>query len=107
MKSDDILAVYLTFMDVEQADQIGRVLLGEKLIACINILPGVTSLFEWHGEVQQASEVIAIAKTTRGAFDRLAARVQDLHSYEVPCVIAYPADTGLPAFMAWVAQSVR
>lgn len=97
---------YITTPDIDTARRIGRALVTEGLAACANILPGMESLYRWQGVVEGASEVVLIAKGREGAFAALAARVREMHPYDLPCIIALPIQAGLPAYLHWlVAES--
>lgn len=89
------------------AADLARQLVGERLCACVNLVPGVQSLFWWQGAVDSADEVLLIAKTTAGVAPRLQARIAELHPYAVPEVLLLPAVGGLPAYLDWIRASVR
>lgn len=103
---DGVVAVYLTFPNETSALDVSRALVERRLVACVNVLPGATSVFRWDGEVVREREVVAVAKTTRGAVARVCEAVGTLHPYEVPCVVAYPAEGGLDAYVDWVRGEV-
>lgn len=88
------------------AERIVRALVEERLAACGNIVPGITSIYRWEGAIQQETEVLIVLKTTRACVARLIARVKDLHPYDVPEVLALPVTAGLEAYAAWVAANV-
>ncbi|WP_428559639.1 MAG: divalent-cation tolerance protein CutA [Solidesulfovibrio sp. DCME] len=94
--------VYITAASPEQAEQIGRALVTERLAACVNILPGMRSIYHWQGAVETATETVLIAKTREALAAALAARVKDLHTYDVPCVVTLPITGGNPAFLRWI-----
>ena len=96
--------VYMTAGLPEEARAIGRVLVTERLAACANVLPGMTSIYWWEGAAQEDSEAVLIAKTTAALVDRLAARVAELHSYDCPCVVALPIVGGHRPYLDWVAE---
>jgi periplasmic divalent cation tolerance protein len=77
----DPVFVYITAASGDEAHRIARALVEERLAACVNMLDGMTSVYRWNGAVEQASEVVLIAKTRADRFDRLAARIRELHSY--------------------------
>ncbi len=93
---------YMTAGSVEDAKRLGRALLEERLCACVNILPGMTSLYHWQDTVAEDREVVVIAKTRAELFDRLVERVDALHGYSVPCVLELPVGRGHPEFLAWL-----
>lgn len=102
----DIVLAYVTAGSRDEALSIGRKLVEERLATCVNVLDGMTSVYRWRGTLEESNEAILIAKTRRDGFDRLAARVTELHSYDLPCVITLPVDAGLPAYLDWVRGGV-
>jgi periplasmic divalent cation tolerance protein len=98
----DFIMVYMTAASRSEAETIGRILVSERLAACINILGGVQSIYQWTGSVETSAEVALIAKTRADLFVKLSARVTALHSYDVPCIVAYPMTAGLPAYLNWL-----
>lgn len=93
---------YITTESVEQAEQIGHALVAGRLAACANILPGMRSIYRWKGAVETARETVLLAKTRDTLAEALIAKVRELHSYEVPCVVIWPLTAGLPAFLDWI-----
>ena len=100
-------SVYLTFPDVASAERIGRMLVDERLVACVNILPGGLSLYRWQGEVERDSEVVAFAKTRAERVPAVARRVRELHPYDVPCVVALTIDGGDGAYLRWIGDETQ
>ena len=100
-----VVSVYAIFASAEEAERIGRTVIEERLAACINILPGVRSIYRWQGAIESADEVAAILKTGNASADALIARIAALHSYDVPCIVAWPIDTVLPSYADWVEAS--
>ena len=86
---------------------LGRTLVDERLAACVNVLPPMTSVYRWKGQVEQDREQQVIIKTTRDRLAALEARVRDLHSYELPEFLVIAAGGGAEAYLAWVSDSVR
>lgn len=84
-----------------------RTLVDERLAACANLVPGVTSTYWWQGKIEEASETLLVLKTRQDLLERLVARVKTLHSYIVPEVIALPVVGGNPAYLEWIDESVR
>jgi len=99
--------LYVTAKDRAEALLIGRVLVEERLVACVNVLDGVRSLYWWEGKVQEEDEALFVAKTRAGLVDTVVARVKQLHSYEVPCVVALPVAAGNPDFLDWISAETR
>lgn len=98
----DVRTVYVTTEDAAAARSIARILLEENLIACANVLPAVGSLYCWRGEVREDEEVAMLLKTRADLVEAVVARVEALHAYEVPCVVAWPVDAGASAYLDWV-----
>jgi periplasmic divalent cation tolerance protein len=89
-----------------EAEKIARALVAERLAACVNIVPGVRSIYRWKDSVEETNEVLLVIKTTRGRFPAVAARLAALHSYEVPEILALDADAGAEPYLAWLSDSV-
>jgi len=106
MSGRRVLVVLTTTPNSEIAELIGRTLVVERLAACANVLPGVTSIFRWKGAVERDSETLMILKTTATELDALRARVMELHPYEVPEVLALPVEAGHEPYLEWVFSSV-
>jgi periplasmic divalent cation tolerance protein len=90
-----------TFPDEDTARRIARTLMEERLVACVNLVPGLTSIYRWQGEVQTSAEVLGIIKTG-ATTDRVMARLKELHPYEVPEIVVVPTGAVHPAYLAWV-----
>ena len=103
----DFLLVFSTFPDAAQAREAARVLVGERLAACGNILPGVMSVYIWQGEQTESAEVLALFKTRREMYPQLEARLKTLHPYEIPEIVAVELTAGLPAYLQWVADGTQ
>jgi periplasmic divalent cation tolerance protein len=103
----DVVVVVSTFPTAEAAAAAARALVEERLAACVNVVPGVRSIYRWQGAVEDSAEVLAVVKTTRAGYAALAARLVELHPYEVPEVIALPVVDGSARYLEWVAASVR
>ena len=100
-----VVSVYAIFANAEEADRIGRTMVEEKLAACVNILGPVRSIYRWKGAIETADEVAAIFKTSDERAGLLITRIAALHSYDVPCVAAWPIDKILGAYADWVEES--
>lgn len=104
MPDSDVRVVLSTFPSPEKAAEVARLLVGERLCACANLVPNVRSIYVWKDEVCDDQEVLAVIKTTAGRCEALAARIVELHPYEVPEVIALPILGGHAPYLAWVAE---
>jgi periplasmic divalent cation tolerance protein len=107
MNEKDILVVLSTCPDAEIAAGLGRALVEARLAACVNILPGIRSIYAWQGEVQDEPEVLMILKTTADRFPALRERLVALHPYDVPEVVAVSAAAGHDAYFRWVAKATQ
>jgi periplasmic divalent cation tolerance protein len=83
---------------------LARGLVEARLAACVNILPGLTSVYTWQGAIQTAQETLLLIKTEREAYARLEAWLQQRHPYELPEIIAVSIDEALPAYLHWISQ---
>lgn len=102
-----MVMVVVTAPSHDAADGIVTTIVEERLAACGNIVPGVTSVYRWKGAVQRDSEVLILFKTTRAVLAQMMTRVSEIHPYDVPEVLAVPVTAGLEAYTAWVAASVH
>lgn len=96
-----------TAPDLATARMLADVLVGERLAACVNLLPGLQSVYRWQGRVESGNEVLLLIKTTRTCLPALQERIVALHPYELPEVLAVEAAGGLPAYLDWVAAQTR
>ena len=103
---NDARVVLCTFPNTEKAAEVARLLVGERLAACVS-LSAVTSIYSWKDELQNEVETLAVIKTTADRFAALTARIIELHPYEVPEVIALPIIDGHAPYLAWLADSTR
>ncbi len=94
--------VYITTSDPEEASSIGKVLLEERLVACVNIFPPMKSLFWWDGEILETTETAIVAKTMANKTHAVIETVNKRHSYDCPCVVVLPIEEGNPAFLKWI-----
>jgi periplasmic divalent cation tolerance protein len=101
------IVVLVTAVSKQQAVRIGRALVKAELAACVNVLPGIRSIFRWEGRISDEREVLLIGKSRVDLFDRLAAEVKRLHSYQVPEVIAFPIAYGAADYLAWIRKATR
>ena len=101
------ISVYIIAADSDEAGRIAEALVAERLAACVNVIGPVESIYRWKGTVERADEVALIAKTRRGLFDRLAARVRLLHSYDTPAIVAWPIIAGDAAYLAWIEEGTE
>jgi len=107
MNKQDFLLVLSTCPDAATAERIARALVEESLAACVNVVPGVRSIYLWNGAVQDTQEFLMIAKTTATRVEELRVRLVDIHPYEVPEVVAVRLADGHDAYLRWIAAATR
>jgi len=89
------------------AERIARALVEERIAACVNIVPGITSIYRWKGAVEQEAELLLVIKTTGERVEQLKARLLQLHPYELPEVVVIPIVGGHQAYLDWLAEQAR
>ena len=94
--------IYSTIDDLKDARRIASTLVEEQLVACVNIIPGVESIYRWKGKVENADEVVLIAKTSDEQVKKTIQRIQQLHSYELPDIIVIPIIGGLKEYLDYI-----
>jgi periplasmic divalent cation tolerance protein len=97
--------VLCTAPDPATAESLAQAVVEARLAACVNLLPGVRSIYRWQGAVHTDSETLLLIKTRKDRFAALAAALQAQHPYELPEIIAVPLSDGLAAYLAWVDQN--
>jgi periplasmic divalent cation tolerance protein len=101
------VAIVLTTLGADaDAAALGRTLVDERLAACVNVLPVMTSIYRWHGQVEQEREQQLVIKTAGDRLPALEARLRELHPYELPEFVVLTAAGGSDAYLAWVRDSV-
>ena len=103
----DAVALYITVSSKEEGVEIARSLVDEQLVACANVIEGLTSVFRWEGEVQTESEAVLIAKTRRELVEAATDLVLLEHSYDCPCIVAMPIVGGNQAFINWIGEETE
>jgi periplasmic divalent cation tolerance protein len=98
-----VVLIYTTAPNAEAAESIAAALVRERLAACVNLIPGMTSVYEWQGKMERADEIACLIKTTRRKAELAMERVSALHPYEKPAILQFEADVAANAFARWVA----
>ena len=101
------LICFCTCPDADSAERIAAALVAERLAACVNLLPGLRSVYRWQGKVEAAAEVLLLVKTSAEAYPALQERLRQLHPYELPELLAVEAASGLPEYLQWLAAESR
>ncbi|MFK7600671.1 MULTISPECIES: divalent-cation tolerance protein CutA [Deinococcus] len=99
--------VVLVTLPPERAHDMARTLVAEHLAGCVNILPGVQSVYRWQGDVAEDPESMLLIKTSGEKYPELEARIKSLHPYEVPEIIALQYDRALPEFQSWLREALN
>ena len=101
-----VVVVLVTGPDEATLTSIAERVVGEGLAACVNVVPGVRSVYRWKNDVETSHEVLGIMKTTRSAVADLQRRVLEMHPYEIPEFIVLPVESGSPSYLDWVTDNV-
>jgi periplasmic divalent cation tolerance protein len=99
--------VYTTFPSIGEAEQVGQTLLERRLCACVNILPGMVSLYWWHGAIDRGNEVVMIIKTRASLTEPVREAVRKQHSYTTPAFMVIPLESVDPDYHAWIVAEAR
>jgi periplasmic divalent cation tolerance protein len=98
----EAVLVYTTLPSMEVAETIGSALVGERLAACVNIVPGMVSIYHWQGRLNRDAEVVMIVKTVRRLADRVGSAIRERHPYTNPALLVIPVVGGARAFLDWI-----
>ncbi len=101
---DEVFVVLCTFPDEVKARQIGALLVERQVAACVNVVPGLRSIYRWQGTVHDDPEVLAVIKTTRAGYPRLEKLLLEAHPYDTPEVLALSVEAGSESYLKWVAE---
>ncbi|MBC7104475.1 MAG: divalent-cation tolerance protein CutA [Firmicutes bacterium] len=99
---EGFVLIYITAQDREQALELARALVAERLVACANVVPQIFSFYWWEGRLCEEQEALILAKTTAEKCQEVVARVRELHTYQVPAVLCLPVAGGNADFLEWV-----
>jgi periplasmic divalent cation tolerance protein len=98
--------VIVTIDDYNLAIQISKILISEQLAACCNIIPNITSIYRWEGEIHSDSEFLILIKTTQENLENIEKRITELHSYDVPEIISFEITSGNKPYLNWISDSL-
>tara|TARA_B100001250_G_scaffold409786_1_gene434835 strand:- start:323 stop:649 length:327 start_codon:yes stop_codon:yes gene_type:complete len=101
------ILVLCTSPDPASAKSIAEKLVNEKLAACVNVIPGVQSIFRWQGTIDHANENILVIKTKDNLYSELEERIKELHPYELPEIISVSIEKGLLKYLDWINESTK
>ena len=99
--------VFVTVGNADEASVMARKLVEERTVACVNIVPNIRSIYRWKGEIHDDEEYLLVMKTRSSLVATLKATVREIHSYEVPEVVAFSVEDGLPDYLEWVMDSTK
>ena len=105
--AEKYLMIMTTCPDLESAERIGGELVAKQLAACVQIVPGIKSIFRWQGKVDSAAEYLVLIKTAAAQYTAVENSINDLHSYELPEIIAVPVATGLHDYLNWIDENTK
>ena len=100
------IVVVTTVGTEEQANLIAREIVARRQAACVNILPGIRSIYRWKGKICKDGELLLLVKTLAGEFEAVAATIRELHSYELPEILSFGVSHGEQGFLDWLAGCV-
>ena len=101
-----IIFTYITCKNKSEAKKIGKILLQERLAACVNIFDNMASMYWWKGKIQNEKETVLIAKTSKKLFPKLSKKVKAIHSYSVPCILQLEVKDGNKEYVDWLLNSL-
>jgi periplasmic divalent cation tolerance protein len=107
MSDADYLVVLVTVASAEAGVALARALVAERLAGCVQVIPGGTAIYRWQGQLCADPQAQLVVKTRQAAWPALCKRILELHSDEVPEILALPVADGLPAYLRWLDDSVR
>ena len=106
-EAEDFILVLSTASSKEEAERIATGLVEGQLAACVNILPGLTSVYRWKDAIEHADEVLLLIKSTKRVFPELEQAIREAHSYDVPEVLAIPIEAGSDGYLSWLAGGLK
>jgi len=105
--TNEFCFVYSTYPDLDTARSAARLAIDQKLAACVNIYPKMTSVYAWQGKLEESGEYAAFFKTRRSLVDKAIAALWAIHSYELPCFVVLPIEGGSSDYLAWVREGTE
>ena len=99
--------VYMTAGSIEEAKSIGQILVRQNLVACVNLVENMTSIYSWEDKLEEGQEVVMITKTRKALMAKLIKTVKSHHSYDCPCILELPIQGGNPDFLCWIERETE
>lgn len=106
MNQPEFISIYVTVRDIQEAEAIADHLIRSELAACVNIIPGVQSIYQWQGGLCHDREVVMFVKTGMTKYAEAAAAIKSKHSYETPCILALPIQDGYKPYLDWMRSNI-
>jgi periplasmic divalent cation tolerance protein len=103
----EAIVVFITAANSAEAAKLADMLVGQRLAACVQILPGIESVYRWQGKIERQKEILLIAKTAKARFAELETAVRAIHSYETPEIVALPLSAGSFPYLEWLYANVN
>ena len=105
--SEQYLIILNTCPDKESANRVANTLVENRIAACVNIIPGLTSVYHWQGKIERSEEYLLVIKSTQTAYEQVESTIRLTHPYELPEVIAVPLTTGFAPYLAWISKNIE
>ncbi len=107
MENSKYIVIFSTAGNAEEASRIAEQLVSDRLVACVNIIPGIQSIYWWNNGVQTDQEVLMVMKTEKARYQDVERVIKSLHSYEVPEIISLPLENGFEGYLKWIENAVK
>ena len=107
MKESKYIVILSTAGNAEEASEIAKKLVSDRLVACVNIIPGIQSIYWWNDAVQSEQEVLMVMKTEKSKYQDVESAIKSLHSYEVPEIISLPLENGFEGYLKWIENTLK
>ena len=104
---DEYIVIFCTVPSKDVGSRIGGALVDKKVAACVNIVPGLTSIYEWKGKVCNDEECLLVIKSRKALFERIKKEILQLHPYELPEIISLQITDGLEQYLSWIAENTK
>lgn len=98
------VALYTTVSNLEDAKHLAHLLVKKKLVACVNLIPKVLSIYSWNGQIEEENEVILWCKTQKHLLDKIQVEIQNSHPYELPAFAVYHIEAGSEEYLKWITE---
>lgn len=107
MQDTKYIVIFSTAGSAEEASRIAEKLVGDRLVACVNIIPGIHSIYWWNNGVQKDQEVLMMMKTEKSRYEDVERAIKSLHSYEVPEIISLALENGFEGYLKWIENTLK